>query len=87
MGVLHLDDALAQPHQVRADPDGTTRHLGTDTRGHTELWGESGCSSAAVSSAGVCTGGMHQVACYTLLSPPGDVKTKENWGGVEQGKA
>lgn len=38
-------------------------------------------------AAGVCTGGMHQVACYTLLSPPGDVKTEENWGGVERGKA
>lgn len=29
MGVLHLDDALAQPHQVGTDPDGTTGHLGT----------------------------------------------------------
>lgn len=78
MGVLHLDDALAQPHQVRADPDGTTRHLGTDTR--TQSYGGD-------QAAGVCTGGMHQVACYTLLSPPGDVKTEENWGGVEQGEA
>lgn len=37
MGVLHLDDALAQPHQVGTDPDGTTGDLGTHrgTRGVT----------------------------------------------------
>jgi len=32
VGVLHLDDTLAQPHQVRTDPNGTTRHLGAHTR-------------------------------------------------------
>lgn len=82
MGVLHLDDALAQPHQVRADPDGTTRHLGTDTRTH----GVTGGIRLQQCCCQLCRA-LHQVICYTLLSPPGDVKTKENWGGVEQGEA
>lgn len=76
------------PSLTRYAPIPMARHVTwAQTRGHTELRGGSGCSNAAVSSAGVCTGGMRQVACYTLLSPPGDLKTKENWGGVEQGKA
>lgn len=41
MGILHLDDALAQPYQVRTDPDGTTGHLGKHTRTR-EVTGEKG---------------------------------------------
>lgn len=41
VGILHLDDALAQPYQVRTDPDGTTGHLGKHTRTR-EVTGEKG---------------------------------------------
>lgn len=44
VGVLHLDDTLPQPHQVRTDPNGTTSHLGTHTS-TCRVAGTVGCSS------------------------------------------
>lgn len=73
VGVLHLDDALAQPHQVCADPDGTTGHLGT----HTGTWGVTGETRLQHSLQvpgelfSLALQGLHQIDCRILLFPSG----------------
>lgn len=93
VGVLHLDDALAQPQQVRADPDGTAGHLGTHTR--TPVWGGywGGRAAAEASgtgvrcSAGVCTARLRQVLCCILLFSQGDLKARRRGEERSRGRA
>lgn len=72
------------PSLTRYAPIPIARHVTwAQTRGHTELRGGIRLQQCCCQ---LCRA-LHQVICYTLLSPPGDVKTEENWGGVEQGEA
>lgn len=79
VGVLYLDDTLAQPHQVRADPNGTTGHLGTHTQGHMGFLGRKGCSRVREhqedNAPWLCRSYTRSLlaSCY---SPQGDLKSK-----------
>lgn len=72
VGVLHLDDSLAQPHQVCTDPDGATGHLDTHTRTREVTVSHGERAAAQPGSTGrrmLCRGLHSQVMPAHLLHP------------------
>lgn len=81
MGILHLDDALAQPHQVGTDPDGTTGHL-AHTQGH---GGSLGLQHRPRAPGEGCSDGLSLLLAAHYLSQ-GDLKSQQERGEEHRGE-